>query len=130
MTKWDEEESYDGLSIAWAAYEYISESHRKIRTLFATHYHEMTALEDERRGIMNFNVDVAKRNGQCRFLHKIVRGSASRSYGIHVADIAGVPHELLERAGERLAELEGGNTFSKNDMTCEKHDSVHEDGQE
>ena len=122
--------TYDGLSIAWAASEYISEPHRKIRTLFATHYHEMTALEDEHRGIMNFNVDVAEENGNVVFLHKIVRGSASRSYGIHVADIAGVPHELLERAGEHLAELEGGNTFSRNDMTCEKHDSVHEDEQE
>ncbi len=102
--------TYDGLSIAWAASEYLSEPQRKIRTLFATHYHEMTALEEQRSGIKNFNVDVAEENGDIVFLHKIVRGSASRSYGIHVADIAGVPHELLERAQEHLSELESSSS--------------------
>lgn len=101
--------TYDGLSIAWAAAEYLCRPERKIRTLFATHYHEMTSLEDNVKGIMNFNVDVAEENGDIVFLHKIVKGSASRSYGIHVAKIAGAPKELLARAEERLEELESGS---------------------
>ena len=102
--------TYDGLSIAWAAAEYLCGSGRKIRTLFATHYHEMTALEGTLEGAKNLNVDVAEENGNVVFLHKIVEGSASRSYGIHVAKLAGAPKELLERAQERLADLENGST--------------------
>ena len=102
--------TYDGISIAWAAAEYLCGSDRKIRTLFATHYHEMTALEGTLKGVKNLNVDVAEENGNVVFLHKIVRGSASRSYGIHVAKLAGAPKELLERAQERLADLESGST--------------------
>lgn len=102
--------TYDGLSIAWAAAEYLCRNGRKIRTLFATHYHEMTALEGTLEGAKNLNVDVAEENGNVIFLHKIVEGSASRSYGIHVAKLAGAPKELLDRAQERLADLEKGNT--------------------
>ncbi len=102
--------TYDGLSIAWAAAEYLCRNGRKIRTLFATHYHEMTALEGTLEGAKNLNVDVAEENGNVVFLHKIVEGSASRSYGIHVAKLAGAPKELLDRAQERLADLEKGNT--------------------
>ena len=98
--------TYDGLSIAWAAVEYLCNDKTHIRTLFATHYHELTALEDERYGVKNLNVDVAEENGNIVFLHKIVEGSASRSYGIHVAKLAGIPITLLERAQEKLAELE------------------------
>lgn len=101
--------TYDGLSIAWAASEYLCKPNRKIRTLFATHYHEMTRLEGTLEGVANLNVDVAEENGNIVFLHKIVKGSASRSYGIHVAKLAGAPRELLERARERLFELETGN---------------------
>ncbi|MGN0704921.1 MAG: DNA mismatch repair protein MutS [Lentihominibacter sp.] len=100
--------TYDGLSIAWAAAEYLSDPDRRIRTLFATHYHEMTSLEDTAEGIKNLNVDVAEENGDVVFLHKIARGSASRSYGIHVAKLAGAPYELLERAEEHLRDLEAG----------------------
>ena len=100
--------TYDGLSIAWAAAEYLSDPDRRIRTLFATHYHEMTSLEDTTEGIKNLNVDVAEENGDVVFLHKIARGSASRSYGIHVAKLAGAPSELLERAEEHLRDLEAG----------------------
>lgn len=102
--------TYDGLSIAWAAAEYLSKPERKIRTLFATHYHEMTTLEDTVDGIKNLNVDVAEENGDVIFLHKIARGSASRSYGIHVAKLAGAPSELLDKAGEHLRALESGST--------------------
>lgn len=100
--------TYDGLSIAWAAAEFLCRPQRMIRTLFATHYHEMTRLEDSIEGVKNLNVDVAEENGDVVFLHKIVEGSASRSYGIHVAKLAGAPKELLERAKERLFELESG----------------------
>lgn len=99
--------TYDGLSIAWAAVEYLCNAKTHIRTLFATHYHELTVLEKEIPGVKNLNVDVAEENGNIVFLHKIVPGSASRSYGIHVAKIAGVPRILLENAENKLAELEG-----------------------
>ncbi len=101
--------TYDGLSIAFAAAEYLCKPNRKIRTLFATHYHEMTSLEGPLEGVTNLNVDVAEENGNIVFLHKIVKGSASRSYGIHVAKLAGAPRELLERAKQRLVELESEN---------------------
>lgn len=98
--------TYDGLSIAWAAVEYLCNEHRKIRTLFATHYHEMTILEDDLRGVKNLNVDVAEENGNIVFLHKIIPGSANQSYGIHVAKIAGVPKVLLINAEDKLRNLE------------------------
>ena len=100
--------TYDGLSIAWAATEYLCNDNFKARTLFATHYHELTALADEVEGITNLNVDVTEENGNIVFLHKIIPGSTSRSYGIHVAKLAGVPRKLLERADEKLTELETG----------------------
>lgn len=102
--------TYDGLSIAWAAVEYLCNEKTHIRTLFATHYHELTALEEERYGVKNLNVDVAETGGNIVFLHKIVEGSASRSYGIHVAKLAGIPARLLDRAETKLSELESGVT--------------------
>lgn len=101
--------TYDGLSIAWSVAEYLCRSDKRIRTLFASHYHELTSLEDTLTCFKNLNVDVAEENGNIVFLHKIVEGSASRSYGIHVAKIAGVPKELLDRAEEKLNELENND---------------------
>ncbi|MBR4150115.1 MAG: DNA mismatch repair protein MutS, partial [Firmicutes bacterium] len=98
--------TYDGLSIAWAVVEYLTDPKHKIRTLFATHYHELTPLSESIEGVTNLNVDVAEENGNIVFLHKIVSGSASRSYGIHVAKLAGVPKTVLRSAEEKLAELE------------------------
>ena len=98
--------TYDGLSIAWASVEYLCNEKRHIRTLFATHYHELTALEETTPGVKNLNVDVAEQGGDIVFLHKIVPGAASRSYGIHVAKLAGVPKVLLRSAEKKLAELE------------------------
>ena len=98
--------TYDGLSIAWATVEYLCREDFRARTLFATHYHELTALSEQIDGVANLNVDVAEENGNIVFLHKIVPGSASRSYGIHVAKLAGVPKELLKNAEERLFALE------------------------
>ena len=102
--------TYDGLSIAWAACEYLCNDHTHIRTLFATHYHELTVLEGQLPGVRNLNVDVTEVGGNIVFLHKIVEGSANRSYGIHVAKLAGIPKILLENAQEKLAELEGSAT--------------------
>ena len=104
--------TYDGLSIAWATVEKLCTPERKIRTLFATHYHEMTVLADELDGVQNLNVDVAEENGRIIFLHKIVPGSASRSYGIHVARLAGVPKDLLENAELKLEKLEDDETVN------------------
>lgn len=100
--------TYDGLSIAWAVVEYLCCDERRIRTMFATHYHELTVLEDQIQGVKNYNIDVLEEEGKIVFLHKIVRGSASRSYGIHVARLAGVPEALLQDAEEKLSQLEGG----------------------
>ena len=98
--------TYDGLSIAWSCVEYLCNKNTHIRTLFATHYHELTALESQIDGVKNLNVDVAEDDGDIVFLHKIVPGAASRSYGIHVAKLAGVPKVLLDNAENKLAELE------------------------
>lgn len=103
--------TYDGLSIAWAAVEFLCNKKTHIRTLFATHYHELTDLEEQLHGVKNLNVDVAEQNGNIVFLHKIVEGSASKSYGIHVAKLAGIPRTLLVRAQEKLYELETGQSY-------------------
>ena len=99
--------TYDGLSIAWAIAEHIQDRrHLGARTLFATHYHEMTQLEGLREGIKNYCVAVQERDGEVVFLRKIVAGGADRSYGIHVAKLAGLPTSVIERAREVLAQLE------------------------
>lgn len=101
--------TYDGLSIAWAAVDYLCNEQAHIRTLFATHYHELTVLEEQIKGVRNLNVDVSEENGNIVFLHKIIPGSASRSYGIHVAKLAGIPSALLENAQNKLHGLEEGS---------------------
>lgn len=98
--------TYDGLSIAWAVCEYLTDKDKRVRTMFASHYHELSILEEELDGFKNLNVEVVEDAGQVVFLHKIVQGKASRSYGIHVAKIAGVSEDLLVRAEEKLKELE------------------------
>jgi len=99
--------TYDGLSIAWAVVEYVH-NHPKIRsrTFFATHYHELTQLSEVLPGIRNYNVAVSEEGGQVVFLHKIIPGGADKSYGIHVAELAGIPRPVLNRAQEILALLE------------------------
>ena len=103
--------TYDGLSIAWAVVEHLCHKDKGTRTLFATHYHELTGLEYSMKGLKNLNVEVSEENGNIVFLHKIIEGSASRSYGIHVAKLAGVPKSVLEAAELKLLELEAG-TFN------------------
>ena len=99
--------TYDGLSLAWAVVEELSTRARGgIRTLFATHYHELTALEGKIDGLRNFNIAVKEWKGDIVFLRRLVPGPANRSYGIEVARLAGVPRSVVERAREILAKLE------------------------
>ncbi len=97
--------TFDGVSLAWAITEHL---HDRIgcRTLFATHYHELTDLAADRSGIRNLTVEVAEQDDDVAFLHRIVPGAATKSYGIHVARLAGVPRRVLSRAREVLATLE------------------------
>jgi len=97
--------TFDGLSIAWSVAEFLHDKIRA-RTLFATHYHELTKLAEDRSGVCNFNVAVREWNEQIIFLRKIVPGGADKSYGIHVARLAGLPKEILDRAKDILAHLE------------------------
>lgn len=97
--------TYDGMSIARAVAEYTAKK-IKAKTLFATHYHELTALENEIDGVVNYNVVAKKKSGTVVFLRKIVRGATDDSYGIEVAKLAGVPSEVISRAREILAEIE------------------------
>jgi DNA mismatch repair protein MutS len=99
--------TYDGLSIAWAVVEYIhNHPELRARTLFATHYHELTELAHLLPRVRNYNVAVAEEGDQVVFLHRIVPGGADRSYGIHVAQLAGLPRPVIHRAEEILTELE------------------------
>lgn len=102
--------TYDGVSIAWAVVEYIHNHPRlRAKTLFATHYHELTQLADLLPGVRNYNVAVSEADGQVVFLHKIVPGGADRSYGIHVGQLAGLPRPVVQRAGEILRQLEASS---------------------
>jgi DNA mismatch repair protein MutS len=98
--------TYDGVSIAWAVSEYLLETLRA-RTLFATHYHELTEL-GERPGAENLTVSVKEQDDEVIFMRKIVEGTADKSYGIYVAQIAGLPREVVTRATNVLSELEAG----------------------
>ncbi len=102
--------TYDGLSIAWAVAEYIQDRcHVGARTLFATHYHEMTKLEETREGIKNYTVQIKEKGQDVLFLRKIIKGKADRSYGIHVARLAGLPKPIIDRAQNILMQLENEN---------------------
>jgi DNA mismatch repair protein MutS len=102
--------TFDGVSIAWAVVEYIAQK-LKSRTLFATHYHELTRLSATFPNVKNFNIAVREWNEQILFLRKIVEGGTDKSYGIQVARLAGVPKEVVERSKKILASLETGNAF-------------------
>ncbi|MGK2922537.1 MAG: DNA mismatch repair protein MutS [Methyloceanibacter sp.] len=97
--------TFDGLSIAWAALEYLHEVNRS-RVLFATHYHELTALAEKLAHAANATVEVKEWRDEIVFLYRVIKGAADRSYGIHVAKLAGLPGPVLARAGEVLSELE------------------------
>ena len=98
--------TYDGMAIARAVLEYCADRRRLgARTMFATHYHELSALEGELEGIRNYNITAKKQNGKLVFLRKIVPGAADDSYGIEVAKLAGIPDSVIERAKQCLKEL-------------------------
>lgn len=115
--------TYDGLSIAWAVVEYIAEK-IKAKTLFATHYHELSELEGVLKGVRNYKITVRESKGEIVFLRKIMRGSANRSFGIEVASLAGVPGQVTERAKKILKDLE------KNDLIKKIPDEEDEDAEE
>ncbi|MBR6727765.1 MAG: DNA mismatch repair protein MutS, partial [Clostridia bacterium] len=98
--------TYDGMSIARAIIEYTLGKKIGAKTMFATHYHELTSLEGEFDGVVNYNIAAKKRGDGITFLRKIVRGSTDDSYGIEVAKLAGVPNEVIRRAREVLASIE------------------------
>ena len=99
--------TYDGLSIAWAVAEYISDSEKcGAKTLFATHYHELTKLEDKLEGVKNYSIAVKEKGEDVIFLRKIIPGGTDESYGVHVAKLAGVPQVVTKRANEILKSLE------------------------
>jgi DNA mismatch repair protein MutS len=99
--------TYDGVSIAWAVVEHIhNHPHLRAKTLFATHYHELTQLADLLPGVHNYNVAVTEADNKVVFLHKIVPGGADKSYGIHVAQLAGLPGPVIQRANEIMDQLE------------------------
>jgi len=98
--------TFDGMSIARAIVEYTNSRKIGAKTLFATHYHELTSMEDELEGIVNYNIAAKKRGDNITFLRKIVRGSTDDSYGIEVAKLAGLPNEVIKRAKEVLLSVE------------------------
>ena len=102
--------TYDGISIAWAIVEYLHENPRaKARTLFATHYHELNEMEKNFSRIKNYNVSVKEMDGKVIFLRKLMRGGSEHSFGIHVAEISGMPKSIIRRANVILKELESDN---------------------
>ncbi|NQV14124.1 DNA mismatch repair protein MutS [bacterium] len=109
--------TYDGLAIAWSLIEYLhGTAERAARTLFATHYHELTKLEGILKRLKNYNVAVREYDDKVIFLRKIVPGGASRSYGIHVAQMAGVPAPVIQRANEILSDLDSGEISVRSDQ--------------
>ena len=102
--------TYDGISIAWAIVEYLHENSRgRARTLFATHYHELNEMEKNFKRIKNYNVSVKEMDGKVIFLRKLERGGSEHSFGIHVAEIAGMPRSIVKRANVILKQLEAEN---------------------
>lgn len=115
--------TFDGMSIARAIVEYTSGKKIGAKTLFATHYHELTRMEDEFDGIVNYNIAAKKRGDSITFLRKIVRGSTDDSYGIEVANLAGLPKEVIKRAKEILLSVEES---AKNLRLSDKEAKVEE----
>jgi DNA mismatch repair protein MutS len=118
--------TFDGLAIAWAvAEELISKNNKGVKTLFATHYHELTELALTRKKVKNFNIGVREWNDSIIFLHKLLPGGTNRSYGIQVAALAGVPPKVVERAHEILRNIEKGefDHFGKPRIAASKHPS-------
>ena len=102
--------TYDGISIAWGIVEYLHETPKaRARTLFATHYHELNEMEKNFSRIKNYNVSVREVEGRVLFVRKLERGGSEHSFGIHVAEIAGMPRSIVKRANTILQQLEADN---------------------
>ena len=120
--------TYDGLSIAWAVAEYISDKEKcGAKTLFATHYHELIQLENKIDGVKNFQVAVKEKGEDVIFLRKILPGGTDESYGVHVARLAGVPQNVTKRANEILKTLERKSII--NDKAIAKEEKKQVAGQ-
>ncbi len=118
--------TYDGLSLAQAIIEYIH-NNIKCKTLFSTHYHELTKLEDHFENLKNVHVSALEENGNITFLHKIKNGSVDKSYGIHVAKLANLPKPLIKRANEILSDYESnGNIEIKNQISFDLDEKYEE----
>ena len=112
--------TYDGLSISWAVVEYISDKEKcGAKTLFATHYHELTELEERLEGVKNYSIAVKEKGEDVIFLRKIVSGGTDESYGVHVAKLAGVPQDVVKRSNEILRSLERKNILGKKNQEKE-----------
>ena len=120
--------TYDGLSIAWAVIEFLTERIRA-KTLFATHYHELTELENRIEGVKNYKVTVRELNGAVVFLRKIARGGANRSFGIEVAALAGVPKEVTLRAKGILKTLEKNDIAKKRILSADEEETAEEESE-
>jgi DNA mismatch repair protein MutS len=116
--------TYDGLSIAWSVVEYIADVLHS-RTMFATHYHELSELAQTREQVKNFNISVSELGGKVIFLRRLREGGTSRSYGIQVARLAGLPEQVLVRARELLATLEENARDSMDSPRLAKHKGEH-----
>ena len=117
--------TFDGMSIARAVLEFCADRKRLgAKTLFATHYHELTELEDTLPGVKNYNISIKKRGEELIFLRKIIPGGADRSYGIEVAKLAGLPREVVHRANSILKELESGGAYQLKPRTEEEQVSL------
>ena len=122
--------TYDGLSIAWAVAEYIADKEKcGAKTLFATHYHELTELESKIEGVKNYSIAVKEKGEDIIFLRKIIKGGTDESYGIHVAKLAGVPKEVLKSANTILKSLERKKITVGNGNTSEKENKKIVSGQ-
>ena len=117
--------TYDGLSIAWAVAEYIEDKEKcGAKTLFATHYHELTGLEDKLEGVKNYSIAVKEKGEDIIFLRKIVTGGTDESYGVHVARLAGVPKVVTQRANEILKSIERKNVLTNKKAEKESNKQV------
>ncbi|MFQ9952787.1 MAG: MutS-related protein, partial [Clostridium sp.] len=119
--------TFDGMSIARAVLEFVADK-RKLgaKTLFATHYHELTALEKMISGVKNYNVAVKKRGDDITFLRRIVPGGADDSYGIEVAKLAGIPDWVVSRAKQVLKELENGDRPVEDTPSIKKREEIQQ----
>ncbi len=116
--------TYDGLSIAWAISEYLAQD-IKVKTLFATHYHELTGLEKEIKGVKNYHMHVSEEGEDIKFTYKVLEGFTNKSYGIHVAKLAGIKEKIIKRAYEILEVFEKGKEKAEEDFIIKQTKDVY-----